>query len=86
MVVIRLARVGSKNNPKYRIHVADSRRAVQGCFIERIGHYNPLQDKRFVIQKDRYEHWLSQGAQPSQTLKSLYKKHSQSTTNKESMT
>lgn len=75
MVVMRLARVGSKNNPKYRIHVADSRRAVQGSFIEQIGYYNPLEGKNFVIKKERYEHWLSLGAQPSQTLKNLYKKH-----------
>lgn len=74
MVVIRLSRVGAKNNPKYRVNVADSRRAVKGHFIEQIGHYDPLKEKRLVINTDRYDHWVQKGAQPSQTMKSLYKR------------
>ena len=74
MVVIRLSRVGSKNNPKYRVNVADSRKAATGRFIEQIGHYDPLKDKKLSIDKEKYESWIKKGAQPSQTVKSLYKK------------
>ena len=66
---IRLARGGAKKRPYYRIVVADSRRARDGRFIERIGHYNPMLPKddpnRVGIDIDRAKHWLSVGAQPS---------------------
>ncbi len=75
MVVIRLARVGSKHEPKYRIAVADSRNAVQGRFIEIIGHYDPLSsDKKLSLDSSKYEEWIKKGAQASQTVSSLYKK------------
>lgn len=66
---IRLARGGAKKRPFYRIVVADARRARDGRFIERIGHYNPMLPKddpnRVGINIDRAKHWLSVGAQPS---------------------
>ncbi|MBO23034.1 MAG: 30S ribosomal protein S16 [Rhodospirillaceae bacterium] len=66
---IRLARGGAKKRPFYRIVVADSRRARDGRFIERIGHYNPMLPKddpnRVAFDVDRAKHWLSVGAQPS---------------------
>lgn len=75
MVVIRLARRGSKHNPKYRVAVADSRRSATGRFIEIIGHYDPLsKDKKPVINQEKYESWIGKGAKPSQTVESLYKK------------
>ena len=74
MVVIRLKRVGVKHNPCYRVAVADSRRSVLGKSIEIIGHYSPFKDKKVFIQRDRYDYWLKKGAQPSQTVKSLFKK------------
>ncbi len=69
---IRLARAGAKNQPFYRIVVADSRRPRDGKFIEKIGTYNPLLPKartdRVVIQEERLKHWLSTGAVPSERV------------------
>ena len=75
VVVIRLTRIGYKHNPKYRIAVADSRKPVQGSFIELIGHFDPLsKDKKAVIDRDRYQDWLKKGAQPSARVRSLFAK------------
>ena len=74
-VRIRLARHGSKKKPFYRIVVADSRSPRDGRFIEILGHYNPCVDPPAVeIKGDRLEYWLSQGARPTDTVKSLVKK------------
>lgn len=74
MVKIRLARVGSKKNPHYRIVVADSRAPRDGRNIETIGRYNPQTDPSTIeVQKDRAEYWLSVGAQPSETVARLLK-------------
>lgn len=68
-VKIRLARGGSKQNPYYRIVVADSRCPRDGRFIERVGSYNPMlaadRADRVVLNEDRIRHWLSVGAQPT---------------------
>src|SRR6478736_6045263 len=68
-LAIRLSRGGSKKRPYYRIVVADSRRARDGRFIEKVGTYNPLLAKdspeRVKLDNDRITHWLSVGAQPS---------------------
>lgn len=73
---IRLARGGAKKRPYYRIVVADSRRARDGRFIERIGHYNPMLTKddpnRVGIDVDRAKHWLSVGAQPSDRVAKFF--------------
>jgi len=73
---IRLARGGAKKRPYYRIVVADSRRARDGRFIERIGHYNPMLPKddpnRVGIDIDRAKHWLSVGAQPSDRVAKFF--------------
>ena len=75
MVVIRLSRTGSKNNPKYRVAVADSRMPLKGRLIELIGHYDPLsKDKKAVIDKKKYEDWIKKGAKPSQRVRSLFMK------------
>ena len=75
MLVIRLARAGAKNKPKYRVAVADSRKPLKGRFIERIGYFDPLsKEKKAVIDKAKYESWLKKGAKPSQRVKSLFKK------------
>ena len=72
MVVIRLARVGKKNSPAYRVVVAEKQRAVKRKFIEVIGHYNPIREpKEIVIDKDRALFWLEKGAQPSDTVRNL---------------
>src|SRR6476620_3738764 len=68
-LAIRLSRGGAKKRPYYRIVVADSRRARDGRFIEKVGTYNPLLAKdspeRVKLDNDRISHWLSVGAQPS---------------------
>ena len=77
MVVIRLARRGARHNPRYRVTVADSRKSPAGRFIAVIGRYNSLEkDKKkgFFMDVEKYKKWLSVGAQPSQTVKSLAKK------------
>lgn len=76
MVIIRLNRMGSKKRPKYRITVADSRRWRGGRFLEIIGHYNPNprgQEKKVVIDLEKANAWIKQGAQPTDRVKSLMK-------------
>jgi small subunit ribosomal protein S16 len=69
MVKIRLRRVGTKNQPSYRIVVADSRSPRDGAFINVIGHYNPLTEPAtVVIDEEKAMHWLSKGAQPTATV------------------
>lgn len=72
-VKIRLARGGAKKKPFYRVVAADIRAPRDGAFIEKLGTYNPLLSKesgeRFVIDEERVKHWLSQGAQPTETVK-----------------
>ena len=75
MVKIRLRRVGAKNRPSYRLVVADSRAPRDGAFISIIGHYNPLTDpETVVIDEEKALHWLSQGAQPTDTAARLLSK------------
>ncbi len=76
MVVIRLARVGSKHDPKYRITVADSRKYVTGKFIEVLGTYIPSprgKDQKVSLNVEKAKTWLSQGAQPSETVRHVLK-------------
>lgn len=76
MVVIRLARGGSKKRPFYNIVVADSRDRRDGRFIERIGFYNPLakgQAEGLRVAMDRATYWLGVGAQPSDVAARLLK-------------
>ncbi|MDE0118606.1 MAG: 30S ribosomal protein S16 [Bdellovibrionales bacterium] len=77
MVVIRLSRCGARHRPKYRVTVADSRRSATGCFIEIIGQYDSNKKEKkegFKVDIEKYKQWVVQGAQPSQTLRSLVKK------------
>jgi small subunit ribosomal protein S16 len=74
-VRIRLRRTGRKNAPQYRIVVADSRSPREGRFIEIIGQYAPKQgDKAVTLKADRANYWLDNGAQPSDTVRSLLRK------------
>jgi small subunit ribosomal protein S16 len=71
---IRLARVGSKKNPIYRVVVADSRSPRDGRFIEIVGRYNPQTEPSTIdFDEDRVKEWLSKGAQPSNTVSRLLK-------------
>lgn len=75
MVRIRLARLGAKKKPFYRVVVADSRSPRDGRFIDILGHYDPLQNPPIVkLDLTRVDHWLSKGAQPSETAGDLIKK------------
>jgi len=74
-VRIRLRRVGTKNVPAYRIVVADGRSPRDGRFIENIGTYNPQRaENNFRVDLERAKYWVSKGAQPSDTVRSLLKK------------
>jgi small subunit ribosomal protein S16 len=74
-VSIRLRREGSKNRPYYRVVVADSRSPRDGKFIEIIGTYDPKQTgQNSSFSVERAEYWISKGAQPSDTVRSLIKK------------
>lgn len=76
MVVIRLARGGSKNRPFFNVVVADSRARRDGRFIERIGFHNPVakeSQEATRIAADRLAHWVSQGAQMSEAVSRLVK-------------
>ncbi len=75
-VKIRLTRLGSKKAPFYRVVVADSRYPRDGRFIEEIGTYNPLvEPSRFSVDGEKVKQWMKNGAQPTDTVKSLLKKH-----------
>jgi small subunit ribosomal protein S16 len=71
---IRLARVGSKKNPIYRVVVADARSPRDGRFIEIVGQYNPQTDPSTInLDEDRVRDWIGKGAQPSDSVKRLLK-------------
>src|SRR5215218_3331285 len=73
-VRIRLTRVGATKQPAYRLVVADSRSARDGRAIDTIGHYNPRTDPiELKIDEAKAKDWLSKGAQPSDTVKRLFK-------------
>jgi len=75
MVRIRLMRLGKKKSPFYRIVVSDARTPRDGRFIEQVGHYDPRKDgeEKVVLDKERVKHWLGSGAQPTETVVSLFK-------------
>ena len=71
---IRLARVGSKKNPIYRVVVADSRSPRDGKFIEIVGRYNPQHEPSLIeFDEDKVKHWLDNGAQPTEPVARLLK-------------
>ena len=74
-VKIRLKRIGAKKTPFYRVVVADERSPRDGKFIEEIGYYNPLTDPIDIkIDAEKATKWLGNGAQPTDTVRSLLKK------------
>jgi small subunit ribosomal protein S16 len=80
-VSIRLRREGSKNRPYYRIVVADRRSPRDGKFIEIIGTYDPKQTgQNSSFSVERAEYWISKGARPSDTVRSLIKKQKKTVT------
>ena len=74
-VKIRLRRMGAKKAPFYRVIVADERSPRDGKFIDEIGYYNPLRDPAEIkIDSEKATKWLNDGAQPTETVRSLLKK------------
>lgn len=72
MVTIRLTRVGSKKRPFFRVVVVESRSARDGSFVESLGFYNPRRSPElFQLDRERFSHWVSKGARPSSTLRTL---------------
>ena len=76
MVKIRLRRMGAHKKPFYRIVVADSRAPRDGKFIEELGYYDPMKEPAEIkIDEEKAKKWLSTGAQPTDTVKSLFKRN-----------
>jgi small subunit ribosomal protein S16 len=76
MVKVRLARAGAKKRPFYRVVVTNSRSPRDGRFIEQIGTYDPKRNPAaFSVDAIRLQHWLSVGAQTTETLRRLLLKH-----------
>ena len=76
MVVVRLAKSGAKKNPYYFITVADSRKPRDGGYIERLGFFNPSakgSEERLRFNLERFDHWVTQGAQASDKVSELVK-------------
>ena len=74
-VKIRLRRMGAKKAPFYRVIVADERSPRDGRFIEEIGYYNPLTSPAEIkIDSEKAQRWLANGAQPTETVRTLLKK------------
>jgi small subunit ribosomal protein S16 len=75
LVAMRLARIGSKKRPFYRIVVIEKRKARNGRFLEVLGQYNPIATPtQIVINPERALYWLSKGAEPSETVRSILRK------------
>jgi len=76
MLMIRLARFGAKKKPTYRLVVIQKERARDSRAVEVVGHYNPVcKPAEVVIKHDRIAHWMTKGAQPSDTVARLMKKN-----------
>ena len=76
MLVIRMRKMGSKKRPFFRVVVTDSRIARDSSFVEIVGHYNPrTKPAKVEIDRERINHWIGKGAQLSDTVRTLLKRH-----------
>ena len=76
MLMIRLARVGARKQPYYRVVVIEKERARDGRSVEVVGTYNPRTNPTSIdLKRDRIDHWVSKGAQMSETVARLVKRH-----------
>jgi small subunit ribosomal protein S16 len=76
MLAIRMRKMGSKKRPFFRVVVIDSRTARDSSFVEILGHYNPrLKPAKVEIDRERIDYWVKQGAQLSDTVRTLLKRH-----------
>ena len=81
-VKIRLTRLGDKKTPFYRIVVSDSRKSRSGEYVDQIGTYNPLvENGDVVINAEKAQKWLNNGAEPTETVKAILKKNGIQKTN-----
>lgn len=81
MVTIRLSRGGAKKRPFYHVVVADSRSKRDGCYIERVGFFNPIaagKAERLLLNQERVQYWLGHGAQTTGRVASLIKEFQKS--------
>ena len=79
MLVIRMRKMGSKKRPFFRVVVTDSRIARDSSFVEIVGHYNPrTKPAKVEIDRERIDHWVGKGAQLSDTVRTLLKRHAPS--------
>jgi small subunit ribosomal protein S16 len=81
MVVIRLARFGTKHLPRYRVTIADQKYAATGRHIEVVGHFNPKplgKDPGLVLEMDKINAWIKKGAQPTERVRTLLRKYEKS--------
>lgn len=75
MLRIRLSRKGAKKDPHYRVVVAEKENPRDGRFVEIVGYYNPaLNPVRLHLDLDRVDHWIGQGAQPTETVRTIIRK------------
>lgn len=78
MLAIRMRRVGAKKSPHFRVVVADHREARDGAFVEILGHYYPrTSPEKLELDRERVSYWLSKGARPSDTVRTLLARHPQ---------
>jgi small subunit ribosomal protein S16 len=76
MLSIRLTRVGSKKKPYFRVVLSEARSGLQGDVVENLGTYNPrTKPARVALDKARIEHWLGRGAKPSDSVRTLLRRH-----------
>jgi small subunit ribosomal protein S16 len=72
MVTIRLTRVGSKKRPFFRVVVVEGKAARDGAFVETLGYYDPRRKPElFQLDRERFGHWVTNGAKPSSTVRTL---------------
>lgn len=75
MLKIKLMRTGKKNQPTYRFVIAEAKSKRDGKCVEVLGNFQPLMNPPSItINKQRYDYWINRGAQPTDTVRSLYKK------------
>lgn len=78
MLSIRLTRMGAKKKPFYRIVVAEKRSKRDGRFVESVGYYDPCRNPADIkIDRERVSYWIERGAQPTETVRSLIKRQTQ---------
>ena len=76
MLAIRMRRVGAKKRPFFRVVVLENRTARDGAFVEILGHYYPrAKPAKIEIDRERVDYWISKGAQPSDTVRTLIANH-----------